>query len=120
MEKNSNSNRKSKVAIEIKKILAEFLLRNSIVDPEESLNTSLISVTDVVVSACLQNANVYIVSITENVSNEECVQFLQKHKPKLRSHVGSSMRMKYTPEIRFFVDDSFKNAARIDDLLKKI
>ena len=119
MEKKRNSNRKSRVATEIKKALSEFMVRNSIVDEKTPLDTSLISVTDVVVSSCLQNANVFIVSITEQIKNEDCVEFLQKHKSKFRNHVGLSMRMKYTPELRFFVDDSFEYAARINELLKK-
>lgn len=114
------SNRRTRVAAEIKKILSEFLLKKTIFDPESEINTSLISITDVIMSSCLQHAKVFAVSIAKNVSNEDCITFLEKHKSKLRNYLGSSIRMKYIPDLKFFVDDSFENAERISTILEKI
>jgi ribosome-binding factor A len=115
-----NTNRQNRVATEIKRVLSEFLLRNSIDDAESNCDSSLISITDIIVSSCLQHAKVFAVSLSNDFDNDECVAFLDKHKSKLRGHIGATIRMKYTPDLQFFVDDSFEKGARIDELLKKI
>lgn len=115
-----NNTRKNKVAIEIKKVLSDFLLLDSIFDEESSIDTSLISISDVVVSSCLQHAKIFVVSISPMVSNEDCIVFLDKHKSKLRNYLGKKIHIRYTPDIKFFVDDSFENAAKIEELFRKL
>jgi ribosome-binding factor A len=83
-------------------------------------DSSLISVTDVTVTSCLQHAKVFAVSLSNDFGDDECIAFLDKYKSKIRGHIGSEIRMKHTPELHFFIDDSFEKAAKIEELLKKI
>ncbi len=112
-------NRQQKVASEIKKILSEYLLRSSIID-DEGISSSLISITDVTISPCLQHVKVYAVSLSKDFSDEDCVEYLKRHTPQLRYHLGSHIRLKFTPELNFFVDDSFAYADKIESLFQKI
>ncbi len=112
--------RQNKVAIEIKKVLSDFLLLDSIFDEESSINTSLISISDVVISPCLQHAKIFVVPISPIINNEDCIVFLDKHKPKIRNYLGKKIHMRYTPDIKFFIDNSFENATRIEKLFRKL
>ncbi|MDR0632082.1 MAG: 30S ribosome-binding factor RbfA [Holosporaceae bacterium] len=111
-----NSDRPNRVAVEIKKMLSAFLLGNPFVD--EKINSSLISITDVMVSPCLHHAKVYIVSLSKNFSNNDCLEFLKKHTPSLRHQVGTEIRLKFVPELLFFSDNSFDDIKRIESLLR--
>lgn len=108
------------MAAEIKKILADFLLRCNIFDEDSNVSPSLISITDVEVSSCLRHAKLFVVSLSHKFSGEECLLFLQKHSPKLRYHLGANVRLKSVPELQFFLDNSFEQAEKIESLLKTI
>lgn len=111
------SNRMTRAASEIRKILSEFLLVRKIVDTETDVDSAMISITDVVLSSDFQHAKVFIVSISQDVSNEKCIEFLEKHKSKLRKYLGDSVRMRYIPDLRFFEDNSFETADRIEKII---
>ena len=115
----SGNNRPNKVATEVNKILSEYLLRGSIID-NSGISSSLISITDVVVSPCLQHVKVFVVSLSKDHSDDECVNYLRKHVSHLRHHLGANIRLKFTPELCFFVDDSFAYADKIEALFQKI
>jgi ribosome-binding factor A len=111
--------RSNKVASEIQRILSEYLLSNPIID-HDGIKPSLISITAVRVSACLQHAKIYITSLSNDVMNEECLAFLERHISRLRNRLASLLRLKFTPELKFFIDDSYDHAAKIKSLLSKI
>lgn len=110
------STRQSRVACEIKKVLSGYMIDNQIVD---DIDSRLIVVTSVVISACLQNAKVYISTVNNSVTPEECVEFLNKHAPKIRHHLGHSIKLKFVPSLHFFVDDLVEQELRVYELLKK-
>ena len=112
--------RQHKVAIEIKKILSEFLLLNPIFDEKTHIDMSLISINDVTVSHCLRHAKVFVVSVSSKISSEDCVAFLDRHKSKFRNYLGKKIKMRYVSEINFFVDDSTEIAAKIEEVFKKL
>ncbi len=114
------SNRAARAATEIKKILSEFLIVRSGVVSKGQIDSAMISITDVELSPCLQHAKVFVVSLDQNVSNQECVEFLERYKPKLRKHLGDSIRMRYIPDLRFFADDSFERAERIERIFSDL
>lgn len=112
--------RRIRVASEVKKVISEFLLRGAVSDPEKASIVTMIAITGVDMSPDLQHAKVFFSSISPKISSEECAEFLEKHKYKLRAHIGASIRLKHTPELRFFIDDSSEKAEKIENLLKKI
>jgi ribosome-binding factor A len=42
---------------------------------------------------------------------------LDRHKKFLRGEIAHAVNLKFAPEVRFRIDDSFDNVARIDALL---
>lgn len=112
--------RRVRVASEVKKVLSEFLLRGVVSDPEKTSIATMIAITGVDMSPDLQHAKVFFSSISPQIPSEKCAEFLEKYKYKLRAHVGSSIRLKHTPELRFLIDNSSEKAEKIENLLKKI
>ena len=64
----------------------------------------------------LKLATVYVMPLGGK-AQEQIVAILDRHKKYLRGEVAHRVNLKYAPEIRFKVDESFANAARIDALL---
>jgi ribosome-binding factor A len=116
MSTKNNSGRPHRVAGEIKRVLSDFFLRDCYF--ADGINTSLICITDVAVSPCLQHVKIYVVSLSRDIKNEDCVEFLERHIPSLRHYIGSKIRLKLVPSLVFFVDHSFDHASRIESLLR--
>jgi ribosome-binding factor A len=112
-----NVNRSERVAVEIRRVLSEFLIRNSLGD--EQINTTFLSITDVVVSSRLQHAKIYVAFPYGDVDLcRQHIDFLEEHAARLRHHIGTSIQLKFVPELSFMIDDSFDRAKKIDALLK--
>lgn len=78
------------------------------------------TVTDVRMTADLKIARVYV-SIMGNVkTREQSMKLLEEHKPAIRHNVGAHLRLKFTPEIHFFLDDTMDRVERIETLIKEI
>ena len=50
-------------------------------------------------------------------TSRTCIAALDRHKKFLRGEIAHEVNLKFAPEIRFRIDDSFDNVARIDALL---
>ena len=113
------STRQYKVASEIKKVVSEFMMRNSVVDSKNS-QAALASVTDVEVSPCLQHAKIFVSHTGGNLTDEDILLSLENHSPKIRYHVGHEIKLRFVPELHFFIDDTYERAKKIDALLEQI
>lgn len=108
--------RSDRVGGEVRRILAEFLLSGGFRTPV----SSMVVITDVEVSPDLQHAKVFMNSVSPQISVQECLEFLEENKCKLRAHLGSSLRLRYTPDLRFIVDDSEERAEKIEKVLQSL
>jgi len=78
------------------------------------------TVTDVRMTADLKIARVYV-SVMGNVNTrEQSMKRLEEHKPAIRHNVGAHLRLKFTPEIHFYLDDTMDRVERIEMLIKEI
>ena len=114
-----DNSRAARVAVELKKVLSEYLLCGTI-DDYSNVRPSMISVTEVIMSVDLSHAKVFVSSISNDISSEECLEFLNQHVSQIRQHIARSVRLKFVPELRFFVDTSFEYASKMDKLLKAV
>ena len=114
-----NGSRPNRVGIEIKKVLSEYLLSGAI-DEYDIVKPAMISMTDIVMSPDLTHAKIFISSMDNNVSNEKCLEFLENHVSKLRYYLGRTMKLKFVPELRFIIDNSFEYGKKIDSLLNSL
>lgn len=107
------SERQLRVGEEIRHLISTALLTVELYD--EDLNPSMVMVTDVKVSPDFSWATLYVHSIGQ-ADEQVMVDALNRHKGVFRKLVGDKVRLRITPDIRFRLDNSFEEAAKIDAL----
>ena len=84
---------------------------------DDALRGAVITVPEVRMSPDLKLANAYIMPLGGQHA-EEIVAALNRHRKFVRGRVAPQINMKFAPEVRFHVDDTFEEASRIDALLR--
>jgi ribosome-binding factor A len=79
-----------------------------------------LTVTDVVMSPDLKVAKVYISVYGDAERKKKSFAMLEAHKPSIRSMLGRSVRLRYTPEIIFYLDETVENAMKLESIFRKI
>ena len=102
------------------------LIRHALVEvlrEEESQEPALqgvsVTVSEVRMSPDLKHAICFVEPLGAGVTGQETaeiVKALNKVSKFLRGRLGRHIAMKFTPDLKFFHDDSFNNAARINSL----
>lgn len=106
--------RLEKVSHQIKDEISLIFL-HKIQDP----NFSLLTVTNVKVSPDLRQAKVYL-SVFNKEMRDEVLDKVTQMKGLIRSHLAKKIRMRYVPELEFFIDDTIDYVEKMEDLFKKI
>jgi ribosome-binding factor A len=96
--------------------LAEVLMRGELRDP--AVEGVSITVTEVDVGPDLKNAVAYVMPLGGQ-DGEKVAQGLNRCARFLRGQIGHMVDMRYVPQLRFAVDRSFDEAAKIDALLRQ-
>jgi len=109
------SQRALRVGELVRHALAAMFARGEIDD--DALRGSVITVPEVRMSPDLKIANAYIMPLGGQHA-EEIVAALNRHRKFVRGRVAPQINMKFAPEMRFFVDQTFEEASRIDSLLR--
>ena len=98
------------------------LMRHALVEifREEEINDPALAGVSVTVSEVrmtpdLRSAVVFVEPLG-GLNPREMVDGLNRHAKFIRGKLGRSIDMKFTPELKFFHDDSFNEAARIGRL----
>ena len=110
-----NSNRMDKINEELKKELS-VIIDNNLKNPHI---TGMISVTKVKTSPDLRYARVYI-SLLNCKNVKETLDGLKSASGFMRSELAKRVNLRYTPELRFEIDDSMEYGAKIENILKNI
>lgn len=111
-----SENRVRRVAEQIKKDVSQ-IIGSEIKDPRI---TGMTSVTDVELSKDLRHASVYVSVYGSEAEREETLQTLARASGFVRSEIGQRIRLRYTPEINFFLDTSIEYGAYIESVLKAL
>lgn len=77
------------------------------------------TVTRVSMSPDLRLARIYVSVFGDVTVKERTLFLLNEAKKDIRHYIGAKVRLKFTPEIAFFVDDTMDYVANIEELLKK-
>ncbi len=93
---------------------AQMLSRGEINDPV--LDKHVVTVSRVKMSPDLKLATVYVMPLGGQ-DEPEVLAALDRHKRFLRGEIAHEVNLKFAPEIRFRIDDTFDNVSRIDALL---
>ncbi len=103
-----------RVAELIRHSSAQILARGEINDPV--LEKHVVTVSRVKMSPDLKLATIYVMPLC-GADETEVLAALERHKRFLRGDVAHMINLKFAPELRFRIDDSFDNVSRIDALL---
>lgn len=93
----------------IRRTLSEVLLRADVHDPD--LNRHSITVGEVQMSTDLKVATAYVLPLGGREA-DAALAALRRNVGELRHHVSKAMTLKYAPQLRFVLDETFD---RMDD-----
>ncbi|MBX2860314.1 MAG: 30S ribosome-binding factor RbfA [Vampirovibrio sp.] len=87
---------------------------------DPSVANELVSVIDIDLSKDLRHARVYLSVMGDEETKARVMEVVEEKTPRIRSEVGQRIRMRYTPELVFYLDDSLERGARVSQLLDQI
>ena len=99
----------------IRSIISEFLIRGDFFNTEIDIST--ITVSFVKMSKDLRVASVYVMPLGGK-NKDEVLKSLNDNKYIFQKFISQAkLRSKFTPKINFYLDDSFDEAEKIENLL---
>ncbi len=107
--------RTDKVASSVKKTLA-----GEIHSLASEFSAGLVTITAVRMSNDLQIAKVYLSSYGGKISTSDFIDHLENNKRTLKSAVAHQVRLRHTPDLKFFIDDTLDQMERIQKLIDSV
>ena len=93
------------------------LLQRQVKDPRLG---NFIAVTDVVTSANLKTARIYISHLGTETERKETLDTLTAASGFFRKELAKHLRLRRVPELSFHWDDSIERGAHIDELIDRV
>src|SRR6201995_3277042 len=109
------SQRQLRVGETVRHAVAEILAQGNVHDPD--LEGHIITVPEVRMSPDLKLATVYVMPLGGQ-DTELVIAALNRNKKFLRGEVAHRVNLKFSPDLRFHIDDRFDEAERIEKLLR--
>ena len=100
----------------VKQNLGELLIRNEAKIP--SINSKLVTVTEVRMTPDLKTARVYVTPFGGS-DLEELVRILTEYSHLVRKALSKRLDIKFLPKLTFVEDNSFEYAEKIEKIIKK-
>ena len=110
------SQRQLRVGELVKQNLGELFIRNEAKIP--SVNSRLITVTEVRMTPDLKTARVYVIPLG-GVDTKETVRILTENSHLVRRALSKRLDIKFLPKLTFVEDNSFEYAEKIERIIKK-
>ena len=98
------SQRQLRVGELIRRALSDILMQGTIHDPD--LNRISITVSEVTASPDLKIATAYVCPLGGQ-GGEDLIALLAKNKSEIRRSISKKLTLKYTPDLRFRIDETF-------------
>ena len=98
------SQRQLRVGELIRRALSEILMQGIIHDPD--LNRISVTVSEVTTSPDLKIATAYVCPLGGQ-GGEDLIALLAKNKSEIRRSISKKLTLKYTPDLRFRIDETF-------------
>ena len=98
------SQRQLRVGELIRRALSEILMQGIIHDPD--LNRISVTVSEVTASPDLKIATAYVCPLGGE-GGEDLIALLAKNKSEIRRSISKKLTLKYTPDLRFRLDETF-------------
>ena len=84
------------------------------------LHLGLVTISKVRMTADLKMAKVYLTFLGNNYPTEKCLDKINLRKKHIRYLLGKNLKLKYTPELNFYYDDTLEYADKIQKLLNDV
>lgn len=110
------NNRTSRLSEEIKKEIS-LIIQNELKDPRIPMLTSVIHVD---VTKDLRYAKAYISVYGDEEQGKKCIEGLNSAAGFIRREIGSRIKLRYTPEIIFEIDNSIEYGINISKIIKEM
>lgn len=105
--------RAERVSVQIQSAITD-LLSKKMQDPRIEMAT----ISGVKLTADLKIADIYVTVFGDKKRISDALKGFNKSKGFIKKSIAPKLGLRYMPELRFFHDDSFDNAARMDELIK--
>ena len=112
----SFSQRQLRVGELVKQNLGELFIRNETKIP--SINSKLITVTEVRMTPDLKTARVYVIPLG-GIDTKETVKILTEYSHLVRKALSKRLDIKFLPKLSFVEDNSFEYAEKIEKIIKR-
>ena len=99
----------------LKREIGEVIRRQMPVD-----EVGLINVNDVDVAPNLHNATVYIGVLGGAAQKKRAMEALEQNRKRIQGYLGRAVVLKYTPQLRFVLDESVERGNRILRILDEL
>jgi len=99
----------------VRHALSGLFTRGEIEDPV--LEGKVITVPEVRMTPDLKLANAYVMPLG-GTGAAEVVEALNRHHRFIRGRIAPELDLKFAPDLRFFIDETFDEYGRIDALLR--
>jgi len=109
------SHRKERVRELLKRAIGEAIRREIPVG-----SAGLVSVNDVELARDLRVARVFVSILGNSEQQQNGLTALQQHRARLQDLVAKSVDLRYTPQLRFVVDDSIQRGDRVLKLIEEL
>lgn len=107
--------RSRRVAQQIQKELAQIVSREV-----KANELGMITINEVDLSSDLSYAKVYFTILNDDAENiKSAITRLNEQAPLLRSMMGSAMRLRIVPELKFYYDKSLSEGIRMTSLVNQ-
>lgn len=107
--------RTERVGKELQKALARPLS-----DLASEISAGFLTVTTVRMSPDLRLAKVYISLFGGKISPAQAMTLIETRAKEIRRTVASAIRLRYMPELRFFLDDTLDVMNKVENLLQSL
>ena len=111
------SQRQLRVGELVKQNLGELFIRNEA--KISSINSKLITVTEVRMTPDLKTARVYVIPLG-GIDTKETVRILTEFSHLVRKALSKRLDIKFLPKLTFVEDNSFEYAEKIENIIKEI
>lgn len=99
----------------LKRQLGQILLRELPV-----AEAGVVTVHDVVMSGDLQSATVYLGTVGSPEQKRRTLALVQQQRSRIQNRVADAVILKYTPHLRFVMDESVARGDRVLRILEEI
>jgi len=101
---------------EVIKTEASEIIRRDLKDPR----IGFASITDVVVSADLRHAKIFVSVLGDTDAKRRTMEGLERARGRVRAMLGGRLAVRFVPEILFRLDESIERGARVVALMRGV